>query len=104
MQDLPENVFKIFTSEQWKDFRRLHTFAGSDDDGRDGFIHLCFHEQLEGTRRKHFAAQGQLVVARLLTSRLGAALRLEKSRGGALFPHLYRSLAFDDVVECWEIK
>ena len=30
--------------------------------------------------------------------RLGPALRWEPSRGGALFPHLYRSLTLQDVV------
>jgi uncharacterized protein (DUF952 family) len=30
---------------------------------------------------------------------LGAALKWEESRGGQLFPHLYRPLRLDEVIE-----
>jgi uncharacterized protein (DUF952 family) len=41
---------------------------------------------------KHFAGQEGLVLLALDTRRLGAELKWEASRGGALFPHLYAPL------------
>lgn len=89
---------KILTREQFEIFRLQGIFAGSQDDRRDGFIHLCTPEQLDGTISRHFSEKGALVIVQLDTKRLGDALRMEPSRGGALFPHLYRALRLDDVV------
>ena len=39
---------------------------------------------------KHFAGRDDLLLVALDADALGDALRWEPSRGGALFPHLYR--------------
>ena len=44
------------------------------------------------TAAKHFAGARDLVLVRVDATRLGAALKWEPSRGGALFPHLYGDL------------
>ena len=64
----------------------------------EGFVHLSFAEQLPGTLALHFAGEVELVVVELAPERLGDALRLESSRGGALFPHLNRAIDAADVV------
>jgi uncharacterized protein (DUF952 family) len=91
-------IFKIVRAAEWAAFEAEGRFAGSADDLRDGFIHLSTDEQLAGTLRKHFAGEAGLVVLRV---ELGAdpLLKWEESRGGALFPHLYRPLERADVVE-----
>jgi uncharacterized protein (DUF952 family) len=50
------------------------------------------------TAARHFATESDLVLVALDPDRLGPALRWEPSRGGALFPHLYRRLTLADVV------
>ena len=47
---------------------------------------------------RHFEAESDLVLVAVDPSLLGLSLKWEPSRGGALFPHLYRALTMDDVV------
>jgi uncharacterized protein (DUF952 family) len=89
-------LFKIFRSAEWASFEAEGVFAGSADDLRDGFVHLSTAGQLEGTLARHFAGFGGLVVAEIAVEE-DPALRWEPSRGGALFPHLYRPLLMADV-------
>ncbi len=63
----------------------------------EGFLHLSFEDQVAGTLRAHFRGAGEVVVLELDPDAVNDALVLEPSRGGALFPHLYRPLAPDDV-------
>lgn len=85
-------VYKLLRPAEWAAFQADGAFAGSADDLRDGFIHLSAADQVAGTRAKWFA--GDAVV--LLEVR-AEDLRWEPSRGGALFPHLYRPLRLDEV-------
>jgi len=93
-------VYKILRAREWQAFRETGVFAGSADDLRDGFIHLSARAQVEGTRVKYFSAEPDIVMLRASAAQLGAELRWEPSRGGALFPHLYRPLRLDEVEVC----
>ena len=64
-------------------------FEGAPVDRRDGYIHFSTAEQLAETATKHFAGADDLVLVAVDADALGAALKWEPSRGGALFPHLY---------------
>ncbi len=90
-------LFKIFRAREWADFEAAGRFAGSADDLRDGFIHLSTGEQLDGTLGRHFAGEAGLVVAEVGVAD-DPALKWEVSRGGALFPHLYRALEQADLL------
>jgi len=85
----PAHVFKVVARETWEEACRRGTFGGSDDDLRDGFIHLSAAHQLAGTLAKHFKGQTDLVLITLDADALGEKLKWEPSRGGDLFPHLY---------------
>ena len=65
-------IFKIFRRPEWEEFRA----AGSTDG----------------------APVDDLVLAALDAEALGEALKWETSRGGALFPHLYRQLRMNEVI------
>jgi uncharacterized protein (DUF952 family) len=67
-------------------------FTGSPADLADGFIHFSTAAQAEETAAKHFAGQPDLLLITVRSEVLGAALKWEPSRGGALFPHLYGTL------------
>lgn len=92
-----EEVWKILLTDEAVALLQNGHFDGSEDDKRDGFIHLSTHAQLAGTIAKHFSGQGNLLALACPTGRLGDALRWEESRNGALFPHLYRQLRLTDV-------
>ncbi len=91
-------AFKVLTAQQWADFERERVFRGAPVDVADGYIHLSTADQLEGTLAKHFAGQSDLRIAEVALAPLGAAVRWEESRGGALFPHLYGELPMHAVV------
>ncbi len=88
----PRIVYKICTAAAWAQALTTGHFTGSADDQRDGFIHLSKATQLVGTATRHFRGQRDLVLVALAADPLGAALKWEPSRGGALFPHLYGPL------------
>lgn len=90
-------VYKIFRRPEWDALRRDGATAGAPVDLRDGFIHLSTAQQLMETAARHFHDERDLVLVALHAGRLGSALRWEPSRGGALFPHLYRAVTLADV-------
>ena len=55
-------------------------------------------ETVVETAGKHFAGQDGLILAAVDAAVLGDSLKWEPSRGGALFPHLYRALSLDEVL------
>jgi uncharacterized protein (DUF952 family) len=91
-------IFRIFRLTEWQAFVADGVFKGSADDRRDGFIHMSTAEQAEGTRAKHYANVGQLVVAAFDADALKASIRWEVSRGGALFPHVYGTLTERELI------
>lgn len=91
------NVRKVLTSDQWAAMQAEERFDGSEDDIRDGFIHLSTPDQVDGTIARHFAGQDGLVLLTIDAHLLGDALKWEASRGGALFPHLYAPLELSAV-------
>ena len=85
-------VFKVLPEAAWTEACKLGTYTGSNDDVRDGFIHLSAVHQLAATLNKYFAGRTDLVLVAYRTEALGPDLRWEPSRGGDLFPHLYAPL------------
>ena len=85
-------LYKICPAALWREAERLGRFRGSAVDTRDGFIHFSTAEQVAETAARHFAGERDLVLVQVDSACLGAALKWEPSRGGALFPHLYGDL------------
>lgn len=91
-------IFKIFRRPEWDEFRTAGETAGAPVDLADGYIHFSTAAQLAETAARHFATESDLVLVAADSDRLGPAVKWEPSRGGLLFPHLYRSLRLQDVV------
>lgn len=91
-------IYKIFRSQEWADLQEHGTTVGAPVDLADGFVHLSTADQTSETLAKHFAGADRLMLLAVETDTLGDALRWEPSRGGVLFPHLYRALRLSDVV------
>jgi uncharacterized protein (DUF952 family) len=88
----PKTIYRLVTESAWRSALLAGTFSGSEHDLRDGFIHFSTAAQVAETAARHYAGQTQLLLLGVSVDALGAALRWEPSRGGALFPHLYGSL------------
>ena len=91
-------IYKIFRRAEWVAFRDAGETAGAPIDLTDGYIHFSTAAQVAQTVAKYFAAESDLVLLALDSTRLGPALKWEPARGGALFPHLYRRLIRADVL------
>ena len=94
---MQRTIYKISPRALWREAERLGEFRGAPVDLADGFIHFSTAEQVTETARRHFAGQTDLLLIAIDAERLGAALKYEPSRGGALFPHLYGPLSLDAV-------
>ena len=90
-------IYKIFRGPEWADLRAKGESAGAPVDLADGHVHFSTADQAAETAVKHFAGEDGLMLLAIESERLGEALKWEPSRGGALFPHLYRELRLSDV-------
>lgn len=90
-------IYKIFRRPEWDALAAQGRTLGAPVDLADGFIHFSTATQAAETAAKHFAGEDDLILAALKADALGDALKWEPSRGGALFPHLYRELVINDI-------
>lgn len=95
---LPSRAYKVLTTPQMEQWLAEGVFTGAPVDVADGYIHLSALPQLAETIDKHFAGQQGLFIAAVDLPTLGAAVRWEASRGGALFPHVYGHLPLSAMV------
>ncbi len=91
-------IFKIFRADEWAALRKDKETAGAPIDVTDGYVHFSTAEQAAETAAKHFSGEEGLYLLAVETDSCGQDIKWEKSRGDALFPHLYRKLALSDVV------
>lgn len=91
-------IYKILRGGEWADLQCNGETAGAPIDQADGFVHFSNAAQVRETASKHFAGEDGLLLLAMEADTLGAALKWEESRGGALFPHLYAPLRQSDVV------
>jgi len=90
-------IYKICSAAEWREAEQTGAYRGSAADRADGFIHFSTATQAPETAAKWFAGQTGLVLVAVDGDALGAALKWEPSRGGALFPHLYGDLPLSAV-------
>lgn len=85
-------VYKIVAEKEWRAACQKGFYYGSEDDRRDGFIHLSSEEQVEGTAKRFFKNQKGLLLVAFDAEVLGSKLCFEPSRDGEMFPHYYSDL------------
>src|SRR4051812_8512524 len=93
----PRTIYKICDAVLWRDAERAGVFGGAPVDLADGYIHFSTAGQVPETAARHFAGKAGLLLVAVDAAALGAALRYEPSRGGAMFPHLYGKLPLSAV-------
>ncbi len=96
-------IYKLFRAAEWAAASATPRFDGSAADAADGFIHFSTAAQAAETAARHYAGETGLVLAEIDPEKLGAELKWEPSRGGALFPHLYAPLPMSAVVRTWPL-
>ena len=96
-KDQTMKIYKILRADEWAALQAEGETHGAPVDIADGYIHFSAANQLRGTLDKHFAGVEGLHLLTCDANSMAADLRWEPSRGGALFPHLYRKLRLSDV-------
>ncbi len=91
-------IYKLFRGPEWADLRARGETAGAPIDVADGYVHFSTAAQVRETAEKWFAGARGLMLLAVDGDALGDDLRWEVSRGGAVFPHLYRNLRLTDVL------
>ena len=91
-------IYKIFRAEEWAELQAKGETRGAPIDIADGYVHFSTAAQAAETASRHFAGAEGLVLLALDADQLDDALKWEPSRGGALFPHLYRPLRLSDIL------
>lgn len=91
-------IYKIFRADEWATLQAEGASDGAPIDVSDGFVHFSTAEQAAETAAKHFSGAQGLVLLACDADAMGNDLKWEESRGGALFPHLYRQIHMTDVI------
>lgn len=91
-------IYKIFRRAEWDALVARGETLGAPVDLADGYVHMSTAAQVTETASRHFVGESDLVLLALETDRMATDLKWEPSRGGQLFPHLYRPLRLSDVI------
>jgi uncharacterized protein (DUF952 family) len=94
------NFYHITTPEHWAKFKDQNVFE-ADSLATEGFIHGSYPAQLEETLALYYKNVPQVFLLDINPSRLQVELKVEGSRGGAFFPHIYGQInksAIDRIV------
>ena len=94
------NFYHITTPEHWEKFKDQNIFE-ADSLATEGFIHGSYANQLEETLALYYKNVPQVFLLDINPSRLQVELKVEESRGGAFFPHIYGQMnksAIDRIV------
>tara|TARA_R110002096_G_scaffold238162_2_gene429617 strand:+ start:120 stop:452 length:333 start_codon:yes stop_codon:yes gene_type:complete len=89
-------IYKIFRAPEWAQMQTQGETRGAPIDLADGFVHFSTAETVQMTAQLYFAGVTDLVLVAVQAEGLDA-LKWEPSRGGQLFPHLFRALRMTDV-------
>jgi uncharacterized protein (DUF952 family) len=96
-------IYHICRREEWEKAQAAGRYGGSSQDAADGFIRFSTAAQVEESAARHRAGQSGLVLLAVDPEALGAALKWEPSRQGALFPHLYGELPLAALRGAWDL-
>ena len=95
-------IYKIIDTDEWQKAIEKGSYLGSKKDNEDGYIHFSEQEQVEGTLKKYYSNQNDLILLKVDTLKLDNLI-WEQASDGNMFPHLYSSLDLSNVVEELEI-
>ena len=95
-------VYKICTKLEWQNIKIKGQLIGSKKDLEDGYIHFSGEDQVEGTIKKFYTNQNDLILLKVDTLKLDHLL-WEQASDGNMFPHLYSVLDISNVVNEFEI-
>ena len=91
-----EFVYKICNKSEWLIAKKSKKFTGTKKDKEEGFIHFSDQKQVQGTLKKYYFGQKDLILLKIETLKLDN-LVWEQASDGNMFPHLYSSFDISSV-------
>jgi uncharacterized protein (DUF952 family) len=98
LPDDPGAIFHLTSPAEWAAAQQTGEVVPAGFP-TEGFVHCSTTEQLASTIERHLPDADELVLLRLDPTSIASDLRWEEGRPGVDFPHVYRPLRLDDVVE-----
>jgi len=95
-------IYKICTKSELLEAKSKGQLTGSKKDLEDGYIHFSGEDQVQGTLKKFYLNQKDLILLKVDTLKLDHLI-WEQASDGNMFPHLYSSLKITNVVNEYEI-
>jgi uncharacterized protein (DUF952 family) len=99
----PDRVYHITTNKAWQAAQKLG-FYEAPSLTAEGFIHCSYAHQVLETAALYYQGQTGLLLLEIQPSDLSAPLKIEPSRQGQNFPHLYGALNLGAVVQVLPIS
>ena len=95
-------IYKICSKSELLEAKNKGQLVGSKKDLEDGYIHFSGDDQVEGTLKKFYQNQKDLILLKVDTLKLDHLI-WEQASDGNMFPHSYSSLDLINVVDEFEI-
>jgi len=91
-----EFIYHVISKKDWEEVSESEFYA-PDSLFREGFIHFSFREQIPDVIERYYKNQTELLVIKVLISKLKSILEIEQVPDTGFFPHLYGKLNLDAV-------
>ena len=95
-------IYKLCTKSELLEAKSKGQLNGSKKDLEDGYIHFSAEDQVQGTLKKYYLNQKNLILLKVDTLKLNHLI-WEQASDGNMFPHLYSKLDISNVVDEFEI-
>jgi uncharacterized protein (DUF952 family) len=96
-------IYKIIDKNEWQKVKEKGSYSGSKKDIEDGYIHFSGEEQVEGTLKKYYSNQADLILLKVNTLKLDHLI-WEQASDGNMFPHLYSKLDLSNIIDELDIN
>lgn len=91
-------IYHLTTQAEWTAQALAAAFLPPDY-SREGFIHCCTTDQLQGVLDRYFKGVPDILVLHLDESKLTASLKYEVATHDELFPHLFGPINKDAIIK-----
>ena len=95
-------IYKILSKIDLEDVKYKSEFKCTKKDLEDGYIHFSEGEQVEGTLKKFYKNQNELVLLKVKTINLDHLI-WEQASDGNMFPHLYSPIELSNITDEFKI-
>ena len=105
MTEQTNYLYRVVLADQWKEAQNDGLIPLSPLDKKTGVVHLSKQIQVIPTLTTHFTPNVDTIVLAIDHNRIQEHLKWNAvaARDGEVFPHLYRRLNLDDVVERYQV-